>query len=210
MFKKHTALKAAAVFAAGLLLFSCDKTQQVTELSVNEKAANFEAAGGDKSITVTSNADWTVSCPADWVTVTPKAGSGNGSIKISVTANEAFDVRSTDITVTAGDKTQTIKVSQLSLSPSLLIDPASAEVPAEGGEVALNITSNAPWTLTIPEGVDWISADPMEGTGSATVKVTVLQNVEREGRTAKITVKETVNGSSQELTVTQELGPLSR
>ena len=210
MFKKHTALQAAAVFAAGLLLFSCDKTQQATELSVNEKAANFEASGGDKSITVTSNADWTVSCPADWVTVSPKAGSGNGTIKITVPANETFDVRSADITVAAGDKTQTIKVNQLSLAPSLLIDPATADVPAEGGEVTLNITSNAPWTLTIPEGVDWISAEPMEGTGSATVKVTVLQNVEREGRTAKLTVKETVNGASQELTVTQELGPLSR
>ena len=203
-------LKAAAALTAGLLLFSCDPPVVVTELSLSDKSVAFETVGGDQTISITCNDNWAVTYSADWLTVTPKAGNGNGSIKITATSNESFDVRSADITVSANDKSQVIKVNQLSLSPSMIIEPTTYEISYEGGEIELKVTSNAPWTLTIPEDIDWITADVKEGTTSATVKLTVLQNLEREARTAKITVKETINGGTQELTITQALAPLSR
>ena len=210
MIKKTTLLKTVAALTAGLLLFSCDPTQKEIELSVSDKSVSFETAGGDKTVTITCNDSWTVNSTADWITVSPKSGSGNGSIKITATANTGFEVRSADISVSAGDKSQSIKVNQLSLSPSLLIDPTATEVSFEGGEVILKITSNAPWTLTIPEDVTWLSADKTSGEGSVDVKVTVLENLDRELRTAKITVKETIGGTTKELTITQEMAPLSR
>ena len=211
MTKPSTLLKAAAALMTGLLLFSCDPIEpKVTELSVSPKSVSFETAGGEETVTVTCNTTWAVNSTADWLTISPKSGSDNGSFKITATANESFDVRSADITVTAGDKSQAIKVNQLSLSPSLFIDPTATEVSYAGGEIELKITSNAPWVLTLPEGIDWITVDINEGSGSATVKVTVLENLEREARTANITVKETINGTTQELAITQELAPLSR
>ena len=211
MMKKTTFLKVAAALAGSLVLFACDPIEpKVTELSVSDKSVSFETDGGEKTVTVTCNTTWSVNSTADWFTVSPKSGSENGSIKITATANNAFNVRSGDITVTAGDKSQTIKVNQLSLSPSLLIDPTATEVPYAGGEVVLKITSNAPWTLTVPEGITWITADKTSGEGSADVQVTVLENLDRETRSAKIAVKETINGTTQELTITQELAPQSR
>jgi hypothetical protein len=210
MIQKATFLKVAAALAAGLLLSSCKEEPKVIELSVSDKTVAFEVSGGDKTVTVTSNDAWTATWSADWVNVSPKSGNGNGSIKITAAENPSFDVRSADVIVTAGDKTQTIKVNQLSLSPSLAIAPTSSEIGHAGGEIELTITSNAPWTVTIPDGVDWILADKANGEGNATVKVTVAQNLERENRSAKVTVKETIGGSAQELTITQELAPLSR
>jgi len=210
MMKKTTLLKAAAALLAGLALFSCKPTPKEITLSVSDKSVSFETAGGEKTVTITCNDTWAVTCAESWVTVSPKAGTDNGSIKISVPANDSFDVRNADIVVSAGDKSQTIKVNQLSLTPSLAIDPSSATVPHEGGEIELKVTSNAPWTLAIPEGVDWVLADKKEGSGEATVKVTVLQNLDRKERSAKVTVKETIGGTAKELAITQELAPQSR
>ena len=123
-------LKTLMAFAAGLLVLSCTPTV-IPELSLSDMAANFEAAGSlEKTISVTSNVDWTVSCPDTWVTVSPAAGTGNGSFKITVTANDKFETRSSTVTVKAGDKTASVKVSQLSLTPSILVNPTALEIEA--------------------------------------------------------------------------------
>ena len=210
MMKKTINLKSAAALLAGLVLFACTPTPKVIELSVSDKSVAFDTAGGEQTVTITCNDAWTVTCAENWVTVSPKSGTDNGSIKISVSANDSFDVRSADVTVTAGDKSQTIKVNQAPQAPSLEIGPFSAIVAPEGDTIELRITSNVPWTLSIPESVSWVLADKKEGTGDATVNVTVLENLEREQRSAKVTVKETVGGSVKELEITQEMAPLSR
>ena len=212
MIKKTTLLKTAAALTAGLLLFSCDPTQKEIELSVSDKSVSFETAGGDKTVTITCNDSWTVNSTADWITVSPKSGSDNGSIKITATANTGFEVRSADITVSAGDKSQTIKVNQLSLSPSLLIDPSATEVGYAGGEIELKITSNAPWKILLPanETSPWATPDKESGENSATVKVTVQPNLDRAVRTTSLDVVETIGNTAKTLTITQEMAPLSR
>ena len=213
MMKKTTFLKAAAAFATGLLLFACEKPPKEITLSVSDKSVSFETAGGDKTVTVTCNDSWTVNSTADWLTVSPKSGTDNGSIKITATANDSFDVRSADITVTAGDKSQAIKVNQLSKTPSLLIDPTATEVGHAGGEIELKITSNAPWDIHIPvdgPAATWATPDKESGEGSATVKITVQPNLEREVRSITLAVTEKIGNTHQDLVITQEMAPLSR
>ena len=85
-----TLLKPLAALAAGLLVLSCTKTVE-TQLSLSDMAANFEATGSlEKTVSVTSNADWTVTCPDAWVTVSPASGTGNGSFKITVAENVRY------------------------------------------------------------------------------------------------------------------------
>lgn len=207
---KLSSWKGIAAMAACLLVFSCQKTPKVTELSVSTKSVSFTAEAGEETVTVTSNEAWTVTCPADWITVSPASGTENGSFKISAKANETFEVRSADVTVTAKDKSQLIKVNQLSLSPSLEVNPFSLEVSHEGDAVEIKVASNAPWTVALPEGCNWMIASPTEGTGNGTFTLTILKNMEREARTATVSVKETVGGNTQEVSVSQEMGPQSR
>ena len=184
----HSAfLKTLAAVAVGVLALSCTKPME-TVLSLSDLAANFEAAGSlEKTISVTSNYDWTVSCPEAWVTVSPAAGSGNGTFKITVAENTTFDTRSATVTVKANDKTATVKVSQLALTPSILVSPAAAEVDAAGGTVSVDITSNSPWTLTVPADGSWVSPDAASGEGSGKVTFTVAPNTDFAARTVEIT-----------------------
>ena len=193
---------------AGVLALSCTPTV-IPELSLSDLAANFEASGSlEKSISVTSNVDWTVSCPDAWVTVSPNSGTGNGTFKISVTANEKFEARSSTVTVKAGDKTASVRVSQLSLTPSILVSPTTLEVDADGGNVSVEVTSNSPWTVTVPEDCGWIAAEPASGEGSAQVTLTVAASDVREARSAAIKFQETVGNTEMTVTVNQAAVPL--
>ena len=187
MIHLSSTLKSLTAFVAGLLVLACTPTV-IPELSLSDLAANFEATGSlEKSISVTSNVDWTVSCPDAWVTVSPAAGTGNGSFKITVAANDKFEARSSTVTVKASDKTASVRVSQLSLTPSILVSPASLEADAAGATVSVDVTSNASWTVSVPSGVDWITPDAASGEGSKKVTFTVAANAGFETRSADVT-----------------------
>ena len=186
MIQKATFLKVAAALAAGLLLLGCKPEPKVIELSVSDKTVAFETAGGNKTVTVTCNDAWTATCAADWVEPSPKSGNGSGSIKITAKPNPSFDVRSADIIVTAGDKSQTIKVNQLAPTPSLILDKETLEAEAAGGEFTVTVTSNAPWTITIPAEAAWVTADKASGNGNGSVKFTVAATDVFEAREAQI------------------------
>ncbi len=210
MIHSSKTLKALTAFVAGLLVLACTPTV-IPELSLSDLAANFDASGSpEKSISVTSNVDWTVSCPDAWVTVSPAAGTGNGTFKISVTANDKFEARSSTVTVKAGDKTASVRVSQLSLTPSILVSPATLEADAAGGNVSVDVTANSPWTLTVPEDCGWIVADPTSGEGNAKVTLTVAASDVRVARSAAVKFKETIGNTEMTVTVNQAAVPLGR
>ena len=211
---QSTFLKSLAALAAGLLVFACTKPME-TVLSLSDLAANFEATGAlEKTVSVTSNYDWTVSCPDAWVTVSPATGSGSGSFKISVTENKAFENRSSTVTVKANEKTATVKVGQLSLTPSLIVGPTSLEVAAEGGTVSVDITSNAPWTITVPADGSWATPDAASGEGSKKVTFTIAPNTDFEARSVDVTFtaqdkKATVRITQAAPTPTLEVNPFA-
>ena len=180
-------LKTLAALTVGFLALSCTKPME-TVLSLSDLAANFEATGSlEKTVSVTSNYDWTVSCPESWVSISPANGTGNGSFKITVAENKTFEARSSTVTVKAGDKTASVKVSQLALTPSILVSPATAEVEAAGGTVSVDITSNSPWTVSVPADGSWAVPDVTSGEGSKKVTFTVAPNENFEARSVDVT-----------------------
>ena len=184
---KSSFFKTLTGFAAGLLVLACTPTV-IPELSLSDLAANFEATGAlEKTVSVTSNVDWTVSCPDAWVTVSPSTGTGNGTFKISVQENKAFEARTSTVTVKAGDKSSTVKVSQLGLTPSILVAPATLEIEAAGGTVSADVTSNSPWTVSVPSDGNWATPDATSGEGNKKVTFTVTPNTAFEARSVEIT-----------------------
>jgi len=69
-------------------------------LTVSPESHNFLANGGSKTITVTSNVEWTVIVPADaasWLTASPTRGSNNGTFTLTATANTSGFSRSVTV-----------------------------------------------------------------------------------------------------------------
>lgn len=84
-------------------------------LQADNNSLSFTCNAGEKTVQITSNRNWTATSNASWCTVSPRTGSNNGSLKVTVIANEALTSRSAVITITPDDSNLsplTIQVSQ--------------------------------------------------------------------------------------------------
>ena len=96
-------------FAAALLPFvACgdddggDVPESKDHLSVSVTEMTFQSEPDSKSFTIMADCAWTVAETADWLSVVPKSGSGNGEVSVSVSRNTTSAERSAVITVSGG------------------------------------------------------------------------------------------------------------
>lgn len=65
-------------------------------MSVNTTSLNYEKNGGSQNFVISSNTNWTISCP-EWCTLSTKTGSGNATITVTVGKNEKAEQRKGEI-----------------------------------------------------------------------------------------------------------------
>ncbi len=97
------------------ILVTQDAAEEKDYVSVDSVSFEAEKGGGTFTAKVTSNRDWTAVSSADWLTVSPSASSGDGSLSLAVAANEG-DVRQATVTVATagGGASASIAVTQAS------------------------------------------------------------------------------------------------
>lgn len=137
------------------------------ELSVTPTDISLMATqGASASFTVSATHAWVISCDADWINLSSK--SGNGSTSITVTAlgdNKSSAERSTTITITSGDKTQTVNVKQLPAYKNLSVNVTDVVALYNSIAFKLTYTGNVSYfylgTLSA-EAVGWTDDKIME------------------------------------------------
>lgn len=135
-------------------LFNCssndtNEEEPIKNLDVSS-VTQFSANEETQSVTVTSNLTWSVSVLANWITTTPLNGVNNGVINISVQANSTLNNRTGIVTVSGGNISRSITITQAAAENSGGLDPNRA--PSENFDLST-------WKLSIPED---------EGDGTAT------------------------------------------
>lgn len=150
------------------------KVKQTGKLFATLSPTTFDADHMAKTfdLIVTSNTNWTLTKP-DWCNLSVSSGSGNTTVKVTVTENGSTSDRQGDIVcIIAGGSTSICKVTQkgklfVSVSPTLYETDHTAKI------FDLTITSNTSWTLS---SINWCSVSVASGTGNATVKVAIAEN----------------------------------
>jgi hypothetical protein len=103
-----------------LLTISCGKDESsspTSTFSVDPEAIGFKRNAGSKNINITCDGVWTASVSGSWATVDPTMGSGNGTIRVSVSANpDQFKSRSCVVTISNGDVNKEVSVLQKATS----------------------------------------------------------------------------------------------
>jgi uncharacterized protein (TIGR02145 family) len=94
------------------------------ELAVDPTSISATAAEGSYAIAITSNVAWTTTKDAEWLLLNPASGEGNGRVTVNVADNGTIAERIANITVTAGELTETVVVRQ---SPNLPPHAASTQ-----------------------------------------------------------------------------------
>lgn len=117
MLKKDFICRMFATMLVGFLTVgfsSCDDGGEKESVSVGMPQVSIESDGGTQVVPVTSNTKWMAVSSATWLTVTPMQGTGNGQLMLSAASNTEKQDRSAFVTLTAGEASAMIMVSQKS------------------------------------------------------------------------------------------------
>ena len=67
-------------------------------LTVDNNSMEFKKDGGNQSFVITSNTNWTITCP-DWCTLSTKTGSGNATITVTAIKNDKTEQRTGQVVI---------------------------------------------------------------------------------------------------------------
>lgn len=155
----------------------------------------FDEQGGEKSVSFTTNKDWTLSIAAttrgtSWCTASEESGSkGDVTIKFTVTENTEIEDRSVAVTIKAGTASQTFKITQKGVD-ALLVTTSTFEVPQEGGTIDVEVKANIDYQLEIAETAKgWITEATSRALTAKKHSFAIAVNEENEKREGEIYIK---------------------
>ncbi|MEB2776000.1 cellulase family glycosylhydrolase [Algoriphagus sp. D3-2-R+10] len=100
------------LFFVSMVFFSCGEDEDPFQLVVSSNSLEFGANEETQILTITSNQSWTIDIDSAWGRATPKAGSGNAQISITLDSNDAEEVRTTKLNIRAGTIVQPVTLKQ--------------------------------------------------------------------------------------------------
>lgn len=157
------------------------------DISIDASSMEFASSSGSKSIKITSNTSWMVSCDQAWCSVSPTSGSNDGSVTVKVGENTSTAERTATITVKSEAGDQTVKVTQSGVAATLTLDTSSLEFTSGSGSKMFRINSNTSWAISSDK--NWCSVSPTSGSNDGSVTISVEENTSTSERTATITVE---------------------
>ena len=153
--------------------------------SIQASGLSFDTSASEKSISFTTNTDWTLSIAetrsgTEWCKATPTSGSkGTTNVKFTTTENTEYDDRSVAVTIKSGTASKTFTVTQKA-KDALLVTTKKYELPKEGGEIEIEVKANVEYQMAISDTAKgWISE--VTGRGLTTHKHTLKISASEEG-----------------------------
>jgi len=144
------------------------------QITLPSPPAALPASGSSVSLNVSAARDctWTAASDAQWVTVTPTSGQGNGAVSITVAPNVQPSARSASVAVNEASVT----VSQEPAPCRFELGDQSARVGFEGGRASVHVltTSGCQWRAA--GSAAWLRILTTDGVGSGTVDIDVSRN----------------------------------
>jgi hypothetical protein len=99
---------------SGMLSHTIAVTQAGMDVLLNVDPATLaaDANTGEYTLTVTSNTAWTVSAGAEWLALNPASGTGNGTVKVTVSENPSLEIRTAPVNFASGPVNHAVNVTQ--------------------------------------------------------------------------------------------------
>lgn len=183
-------------------IYGITKSFMTEQLQLSTSINNIEAGDQEDTYTVkiNSNTDWHASSNQSWCKVSSNTGTSNSNISILLEANITTSARQATVTVTAGNKQQTITINQKGCNENLSVSSNYFSVSPENKSYNFIIYTNLSWSVSSDQ--PWCTLSSSSGNGENMLSFTVSENTTDQERKANIKVS---SGSlSQEITVIQQ------
>jgi hypothetical protein len=175
-------------------------------LNVSPKNYRCGGAGGEFTVEVSSNLDWTVTTP-QWITCSVAEGSNDATVTLTVSPieDEKIEMREADVffeSSLASDKVHVVQT----VDPIMGIEimPKNLEFVCTGETKIIAVFTEDAWTASMD--VDWVTLSQTEGQGDAEIRVTLGENPGYEQRQTTVLFT-TAGGAQAMLGIRQEASP---
>ena len=146
----------------------------------------FLASGGEKTVVLVTDSDWTAESDAQWCKVSPEEGTAESAkIKMTVEANDKAEEREATITVSIAAKSLQMKVVQRE-KKSILLEEADFVIDAEGDVFEVELKHNVEYEVEFSDRVSWIREVKSKKMSKATHEFEVEPNDSPDERSVEI------------------------
>jgi hypothetical protein len=201
--------KVLFIVFAGLAAFACTKPgpgQPVSSLDISENSLQFSDEGGDGTVLVDCNGEWTVSLvtETDWISFDATATqSGKAEFSFSVAPNDTEKERTAEFKFTSSGVDRTLAIEQD--APAYLLSPSTLHFDNMGDTKTVTVTllegSSTFWNVSKDdESVNWFTVKKLNDT---TIEVTVDPNPGAQ-REVRFTVGTRNSDKKKKATIIQE------
>lgn len=177
------------------------------DITFTQKGRNFKvtpplfpdinAKGDNVNVNVTSNVDWEVSeDKPSWIHSNVEKGNGDGTVVLSIDANETFEKRTASVKIFTMNETtklsQEVLITQNQRSFNVL-QTSFPNIKPEGENISVNVISNVNWQISedIPA---WILPDVTQGSDNGNINFDIQPNMTSELRTATVKIYTILGG----------------
>lgn len=171
-----------------LLLLSCSKeivpsiTLNQTELTVSDEFAII-------NIPFESNVNWSAKSSERWCTVSPAFGNpSTKSIAVTIYANQTYDARSCNITISVEGLTKTLTINQ-NTNLDLFVIPDRFQLNSDTATIEVAVEFNTDYDVIISDG--WITEAKTRGLSSSKHQFAIAKNESYDNRVGSIIFKQT-------------------
>lgn len=191
IFNKHFFAVAILMIASVRLSFA--------QVNIDPSTKSFAKEGGGASILTSGSGNWTATCNAPWVTISPRTSGTAGQSCVYVVA-ENTTASSRQGIITLAGKTHT--VSQAGYVAA--ISPTTSDFGRSGGNgtIAISVLPGISWAAE--SSASWVTVSPSSGSGSGNVSYIVENYGNVTSRGAQLTIAGqifTVNQSGPDVTL---------
>ena len=188
----------------GMIVMSSGELKQ--EIKVIQKAKPFfslsetefkiSSVGGEFEVKVSTNGEYSITMPGvDWLTENKGRVTSAYTHTFTVSANDIYDARESEIAFTHKETNKIIKVKILQDQKDVIVaSERNISIANEGGIVEVKVTANVDFKVQIPSDVTWINQTDSRALTEKNVYFRVAENTNEESRSAKITF---INENSQ-------------
>ena len=176
--------------------------KQKDALLVTSDKYEVDAEGGEISVEVKSNIDYSVKTDADWISQNSTRALNTANLTFVIGENTETTKREGHITISSGEFSETVTIYQAGNSPTIIISQNEYSISSEGGEISVEVRSNVDVSVSLPE-VGWINESSTRSMSTHTYVFAISKNEGYDARSAEILFTNKANNLSEKITITQ-------
>lgn len=177
--------------------------KQKDALTQTPSKTQFGAEGGNFTIEVTANVEYSFGIDVDWIHQSGTKALTTTTTTFTVDPNEDTRKREGTVTVRSSMGSETVTVYQEAGSPTIILSSENIPVGADGGSFTVDVNTNVDVSMAITEGGEWLSEVTTKSMSTHTYTFKAEANEGVDERIGIISFKNTANGLEATVTVTQ-------